>query len=120
MPRSAPSKMSANMTPALRAACEQIDRGCDQWFLPNMRRSIMGDVAIYVANPRIRNATLTAVGISTRDHLAVREALRGKLMCERSSPVFLQRLASMLIGERRLSREGTQTMAAKFAPARAA
>lgn len=114
MPRSPGQPIPANVSPAMRACMQRIDRDSDQWFLPNMRRSILGDAAIYVANPRIRHATLTAVGISTRDHRAVREALRGKMMCERTNAIALQRLASMLVGERRLSRDGAQALAAHF------
>lgn len=119
MPRSSAQPMPFNITPHLAIAFAKIDRDADGWWLPNHRISIMGDARIYVDNPRIRDSALTAIGIKARVHLTVREALRGKLTCERRDAVAFRRYASMLIGERMLAREGAQEIAAKFA-ARAA
>lgn len=117
--RPAAQTINAKLSPHIQAAFEKIDRDTDPWFLPNWKISILGDARIYVDNPRIRDSALTAIGIKARVHLTVREALRGKLTCERRDAVAFRRYASMLIGERMLAREGAQEIAAKFA-ARAA
>lgn len=114
MPFSPAQPIPANVTPGLRAAFAKIDRDSDPWFLPNWKVSILGDARIYAANPRIRESVLAAIGIGARDHRTVREALRGKLTCERTDAVAFRRYASMLVGERMLAADGAQAIAARY------
>lgn len=120
MPRTPGQPISDRTAPHIRAALEKIDRDSDPWFLANWKVSILGDARIYAGVPRIRESALTTVGIKTRDNKAVREALRGKLTCERRDAVAFRRYASMLVGERWLARERTQQIAERFAPQLAA
>ncbi len=118
MPRSPAPPIDPKLPAHLRAAFEKIDRDADPWFLPNWRVSILGDAKIYFDNPRIRETALRAIGIGP-NYPRIQGFLRQKMRIEffnLRDAVAFRRFASMLIGERRLAREGARAIAKRFEP----
>lgn len=109
------------MNAALHDALARIDRDFPvESSLRNFKASIQGDADLYVAVDRIREGTLSKLGIETREHAAVRRALRAKFTAARTLDLRKTLMAAYL-GEGRLfglrDLHTIKYVARRFAPA---